>query len=91
MLQKKSVGKSLWNLLIELQSSAVFKNYFLVGGTALSLQLEHRMSDDIDLFTRQAINKEEIFDFLNKNYNGKYQLINVQNIFLQVLINECCA
>jgi predicted nucleic acid-binding protein len=66
----------------------VLKNYFLVGGTALSLQLGHRVSDDIDLFTRTDINKDEIFDFLNKNYNGKYQLNNIQNIVLQITIDN---
>ena len=72
MLQKKSVREPLWNLLKELQHSKVFCNYFLVGGTALSLQLGHRMSDDIDLFTRCDINKDEILNFLNKNYRGNY-------------------
>jgi hypothetical protein len=71
-----------------LQNSEVFDNYFLVGGTALSLQIGHRISDDIDLFTRQDINKDAIFDFLNKNYNGKYQIINIQNLILQVMVNE---
>jgi predicted nucleotidyltransferase component of viral defense system len=88
MLQEKSVRESLWNLLKELQGSKIFDNYFLVGGTALSLQLGHRISDDIDLFTRYDINKDEILDFLNQNYNGKYQIINIQNIILQVIINE---
>jgi len=88
VLQEKSVGEPLWNLLKELQSSKVFHDYFLVGGTALSLQLGHRLSDDIDLFTRHDINKDEILDFLNYKYNGKYQIINIQNIILQVIINE---
>ncbi|MDR1179168.1 MAG: nucleotidyl transferase AbiEii/AbiGii toxin family protein [Spirochaetales bacterium] len=48
MLQKGSVKKSLWDLLRVLQKSTVFDKYFLVGGTALSLQLGHRISDDID-------------------------------------------
>jgi len=88
MLQEKSIRESLWNLLKELQGSKIFDNYFLVGGTALSLQLGHRISDDIDLFTRHDINKDEILDFMNQNYNGKYQIINIQNIILQVIINE---
>ena len=87
MLQKKSVREPLWNLLKELQASEVFADYFLVGGTALSLQLGHRISEDIDLFTRYNIKKDEILDFFNRNYNGKYQIINIQNIILQVLIN----
>jgi hypothetical protein len=88
MLQKDAVRKPLWDLLKFLQDSTVFASYFLVGGTALSLQLGHRISDDIDLFTRGDINKDEIFDFLNKNYKGKYQIINIQNIILQIIINE---
>ena len=88
MLHEQSVRESLWNLLKEIQSSKIFDSYFLVGGTALALQLGHRVSDDIDLFTRQDINKDEILNFLNQNYNGKYQIINIQNIILQFTINE---
>jgi hypothetical protein len=88
MLQTQSVGKPLWNLLRDLQKNELFKSYFLVGGTALSLQLGHRISNDIDLFTRNDINKDEIFDFLNRDYNGNYQIHNVQNITLQISIND---
>ena len=88
MLQKESVRVPLWNLLKELQKKELFKDYFLVGGTALSLQLGHRVSDDIDLFTRNDIDKDEIFDFLNRDYNGKYQIHNIQNIILQITINN---
>jgi predicted nucleotidyltransferase component of viral defense system len=88
MLQKNTVRKPLWDLLKELQKSRVFENYFLVGGTALSLQLGHRVSDGIDLFTRIDINKDEIFDFLNKNYAGRYQISNIQSIILQIVIDD---
>ena len=88
MLQKKPVKRALWDILINLQSQKIFKDYFLVGGTALSLQLGHRISDDIDLFTRREINKDEIFDFLNRDYNGKYQIHNMQNIVLQISIEN---
>jgi hypothetical protein len=88
VLQKNSVRKPLWDLLKDLQKSNAFENYFLVGGTALSLQLGHRTSDDIDLFTGTDINKEEIFDFLNKKYTGKYQINNIQNTILQIAIDE---
>jgi hypothetical protein len=88
MLQTESVRKPLWNLLRDLQKSDVFKDYFLVGGTALALQLGHRVSDDIDLFTRDDINKDEILDFLNKEYNGKYQINNIQKIIFQLTIND---
>ena len=38
MLQKKSVEKPLWDILKNLQKDKTFEKYFLVGGTALSLQ-----------------------------------------------------
>jgi len=88
VLQTQSVGKPLWNLLRDLQKNELFKDYFLVGGTALSLQLGHRISNDIDLFTRNDINKDEIFDFLNRYYKGNYQIHNVQNIVLQISIYD---
>src|SRR5215469_7479524 len=88
MLQKKSVGKPLWDLLVDLQKEIILEKYFLVGGTALSLQLGHRLSYDIDLFTRENIDKDELFDFLNRNYNGKYQIHNIQNIIVQISNND---
>jgi hypothetical protein len=88
MLQKNAVRKPLWDLLKDLQRSRVFESYFLVGGTALSLQLGHRVSDDIDLFTRTDINKDEILDFLNKNCTGRYQITNMQNINFQIVIDD---
>jgi predicted nucleotidyltransferase component of viral defense system len=87
VLQTQSVGKPLWDTLIRLQKSDIFKNYFLAGGTALSLQLGHRISDDIDLFTRDDINKDAILDFLNRDYNGIYQIHNTQNTILQISID----
>ena len=72
MLQEKSVREPLWNLLKELQNSEVFDNYFLVGGTALSLQLGHRISDDIDLFTRHDIDKYELIEDIQTEDGIKY-------------------
>jgi hypothetical protein len=87
VLQTQSVGKPLWDILKALQEKDLFKNYFLVGGTALSLQLGHRISNDIDLFTKDDLNKDEILDFLNRDYNGIYQIHNIQNTILQVSID----
>jgi hypothetical protein len=59
-----------------------------VGGTALSLQLGHRISDDIDLFTREDIEKEEILDFLNSNYKEDFQINNIQAKVLQITVTD---
>lgn len=39
------------NILLQLMKSEVFSAFRLVGGTSLSLQIGHRISVDIDLFT----------------------------------------
>lgn len=88
MLQKECVSKSLWNVLRKLQGEELFKGYFLVGGTALSLQIGHRISDDIDLFTRENIDKEKIFDYFTQEYKDGFIKNNIQNTIVQVTVND---
>src|SRR5476651_1126373 len=51
MLYFSTVVPLLETTLKTLMQTDVFDDFRLVGGTSLSLQLGHRMSDDIDLFT----------------------------------------
>lgn len=51
ILQKQTVSDTLWNSLVILMQQEELKDFRLVGGTSLSLQLGHRVSVDIDLFT----------------------------------------
>jgi len=88
MLQEGCVSKELLTLLRKLLGEKVFKDYFLVGGTALSLQMGHRKSDDIDLFTQKELRIPEITKYLKQNHSGKYQLLNSQSMIYQVMINE---
>src|SRR5690554_3230808 len=50
-LYYNTVSNQLKTILHQLMQSSVFKDFRLVGGTALSLQIGHRISEDIDLFT----------------------------------------
>lgn len=50
-LYYNSVSATLLSVLRKLMQNKVFHQFRLVGGTALSLQLGHRISVDIDLFT----------------------------------------
>ena len=68
--------------------SDVFKDYFLVGGTSLAMQIGHRRSDDIDLFTPQEINKDEIGDYLFSNYRGNVSVINSQKTIYQIKLHD---
>ncbi|MEZ4853318.1 nucleotidyl transferase AbiEii/AbiGii toxin family protein [Flavobacterium sp.] len=72
MLYYNTVNDLLKNSLITLMNAPIFENFRLVGGTALSLQIGHRESIDIDLFSDAdygTINFEEIEAFLRTTFN----------------------
>lgn len=72
MIHWKTVNDLLRETLLLLMHSKVFEEFRLVGGTALSLQLGHRISVDIDLFTDSeygSINFDAIEKFLDANFN----------------------
>jgi predicted nucleotidyltransferase component of viral defense system len=51
MLHYNTVNEVLKESLLKLMGSKEFETFRLVGGTALSLQIGHRLSVDIDLFS----------------------------------------
>ena len=62
-LHYETVSRPLLECLQKLMAHKAFDGFVLVGGTALSLQLGHRRSADIDLFTASdygSMNLEEI-------------------------------
>lgn len=66
-LYYQTVNELLLKTLIQLMAAEVFDSFRLVGGTALSLQMGHRTSIDIDLFSDSpygSIDFEEIAHFL---------------------------
>ncbi|MES2063422.1 MAG: nucleotidyl transferase AbiEii/AbiGii toxin family protein [Bacteroidota bacterium] len=66
-----TVNFRLKDTLDKLMTANELSDFRLVGGTALSLQLGHRMSDDIDLFTDisyGSVDFEIIENYLIKNF-----------------------
>jgi hypothetical protein len=59
-LYKQGVSDYLWKTLLVYQNDPYYKNFHLVGGTALTLQIGHRTSEDIDLFTTESLDKEKL-------------------------------
>jgi Nucleotidyl transferase AbiEii toxin, Type IV TA system len=64
MLQTRTVEPRTLELLKQLMLLPVLDSFFLVGGTALALQLGHRKSIDLDLFTPQPFNNAILLDTL---------------------------
>lgn len=67
-----TVSPLLEEILKDLMNDELFLPFRLVGGTALSLQIGHRMSVDIGLFTQNdygSIDFEEIKNYLEYKYD----------------------
>ena len=64
MLQISAIQPSTLELLINLQKIELLKSTRLVGGTALALQLGHRLSIDLDFFGKIEEDSENISEIL---------------------------
>lgn len=62
------IAPETFALVQELQAMPEFDDFYLVGGTALALQLGHRNSIDIDLFTQKEFIAEDIFTSLKARF-----------------------
>lgn len=79
-LYLNTVSDTLWDVLSTLMKQEMLHPFRLVGGTSLSLQLGHRMSVDIDLFTDveydsldfKAIDKlmSDTFSYIDMQFEG---------------------
>ncbi len=74
-LHYNTVSETLVKCLKELMNEPLLNKFNLVGGTSLSLQLGHRISIDIDLFTESlygTVDFKAIQDMLRKKFNYCY-------------------
>ena len=78
MLYYDTVNELLKNSLLKLMKSNVFKDFRLVGGTALSLQIGHRKSIDIDLFSDLEYGTLD-FDAIEKHLTESFKYVDFLN------------
>jgi hypothetical protein len=74
MLQTGTVEPGTLELLKRLMLLPELDSFFLVGGTALALQLGHRKSIDLDLFTSQPFNHAALLDTLSSEFTISIEL-----------------
>ena len=74
MLHRETVAEPAFHLLEELMSFKPLKEYALVGGTALSLQLGHRISEDLDLFILKKFDKTKMQVALKKAFKDRIDI-----------------
>jgi len=60
----------------KLAEDKFLNDYTLVGGSALSLRIEHRLSEDLDfMYYDEFLDSKIIRKFIDKKFNGRYKLL----------------
>ncbi len=84
MLQLHTIEPRTLGLLKDLMQLPSLSTHFLVGGTSLALQMGHRKSIDLDLFTHQVFEATLLLDVLQSTF--QVQPLTVTNtIFITVI------
>ena len=68
MLHKETIETGTLELLKKLHSEPLLASFNLVGGTSLALRLGHRKSVDLDLFSKEDFDLQEIKELLVNQY-----------------------
>jgi predicted nucleotidyltransferase component of viral defense system len=68
MLHYRTVYSETLELLKMLMQNPRLHQFYLVGGTALALQLGHRISIDLDLFTNEDFNTADVVESLRNDF-----------------------
>ncbi|WP_157608488.1 nucleotidyl transferase AbiEii/AbiGii toxin family protein [Roseivirga seohaensis] len=96
MLQRKTVDTATLELLIDLQGINSFQGFLLGGDTALALKFGHRISVDLDLFTTQPFDTEEVISAIRHKFKDLSVLnmsrnslsLSVQGVKVDVLSHQ---
>ncbi len=95
-LKYNTVKSQLRSILSWLMAEELFTSFRLVGGTALSLQLGHRESVDIDLFSKTPYGEID-FNAMDKHRKNNFECVDsrdglvgmVKNHFIGNSADEC--
>lgn len=87
---EKSLTPSTAEVLTKLSEIEALENFTLVGGSALSIYLRHRISEDLDLFTWFSNLDDGNIDLILKMAAQRYdvKILNTYQSGLDVLINK---
>ncbi len=91
MLHTETIEHGTLELLRSLQAEPILSAFNLVGGTALALRIGHRKSIDLDLFTQEEFDLEELKSFLVGKYGMKVSFARGQTLkgFIDDVMIDC--
>ena len=95
MLYTNTVEENTLELLRNISSHSSFSNFYLAGGTALALQIGHRMSIDLDFFSAHGFDEKQLVSILEKDYNAsiisQYKntvLTNIEGVKVDIISHQ---
>lgn len=71
MVYQETVAPKTLDLIKRLSGDKNLEDFHLVGGTALSLKIGHRISVDIDLFSDNPFDSKQLAFYLESSYSLK--------------------
>jgi hypothetical protein len=86
MLFYSTINPKTLRLLKDLQNLDYLKDFILVGGTSLALQIGHRISIDLDLFSFEDINVSSIPEHIEGF--GRIRIVNQNSKILNLFIDN---
>jgi len=86
MSQTEAVNAATLELIKSLQQKEYLHGFYLVGGTALAVYYNHRVSIDIDLFSNFDFDANNLLENIQQDYN--YQLHSTAQNTLKGRIND---
>lgn len=81
----KTISKNMLELIEALMDLSCLRSFYLVGGTALALQIGHRESIDIDLFSCDPFDADKMAETLKSVLNPEQ--IEIAENSLSIFIN----
>lgn len=80
MLYTETVADATLELLKQIMNDSAFDDFNLVGGTALSLLIGHRISIDLDFFSVNSFHENDIVKHLQDNYSFELDYLSKNTI-----------
>ncbi len=75
---KDAITESCRNNITILRDFEFIQNFYLAGGTALALQIGHRVSTDLDIYCLQEqASLEDLFEFVPHKFSDRPQFLAV--------------
>jgi hypothetical protein len=78
------ISPETFQLTQQLQSLPELADFYLVGGTSLALQLGHRNSIDIDLFSQSSFDSSGLISTLNQSFHLQVDAESVNTLLTHI-------